>query len=201
MTDESKSYLWPPNDKIVVEEMLRDHLSEHWHECSECVKKIIQKWAKDIPPDDREDLVQNVMLRVHHYLPAFRFDCKLTSWLFQIIYTSAIDVHRKRTNMEQFIAPGDPQESVEHETASSPGSIHEQPEDLSILREELSKAVDSLEEYVVTHANPERNRKIVYMVIFQGSSLEQAAKAVGCSAAVAGYIVRSAQRFARERRT
>ena len=201
MTDESKSYPWPPDDFIVVEEMVRDPLSEHWHECREYIKKIVQKQAKNIPQSDHEDLTQNVMIRVHHYLPTFRFDCKLTTWLFQITRNNTIDTHRKIKHTEQVMTLGDPQEDIEHETDSSPGSLHEQPEDLCILRETLSQAVDSLEEYVATHASSERNRKILDMVILQGNSLEQAAKAVGCSAAVAGYIVREAQRFARERRT
>jgi hypothetical protein len=34
--------------------------------------------------------------------------------------------------------------------------------------------------------------------MFEGRSLEAAAKAVGCSAPVASYVVRSAQRYVRE---
>jgi hypothetical protein len=37
------------------------------------------------------------------------------------------------------------------------------------------------------------------MVLLESRSLEEAAKAVGCSAPVAGYVVRSAQRYVRER--
>jgi RNA polymerase sigma factor (sigma-70 family) len=200
MTD-SRSYAWPgTDDKTVVEEMIRDYLSEHWHECHEYIKKNIRKQAKNIPQDDWEDLAQNVMLQVHHSLPGFRHDCKLTTWLFQITRNSTIDTHRKLTNIGRVIASSDPHESVEHETDSSPGGIHEKPEDLSILREELSNAIDALKEYVATHANPERNGRILDIVIFEGSSLEKAAQAVGCSAAVAGYIVRQAQRFARGKR-
>ena len=37
------------------------------------------------------------------------------------------------------------------------------------------------------------------MVLFESRSLEETARAVGCSAPVVGYIVRSAQRYVREK--
>jgi DNA-directed RNA polymerase specialized sigma24 family protein len=52
---------------------------------------------------------------------------------------------------------------------------------------------------VSLHANPIRNGQILDMVLFEDRSLEEVAKAVGCSAPVVGYVVRSAQRYVRER--
>lgn len=79
--------------------------------------------------------------------------------------------------------------------ANIPGAV----EDECIKLDEISQGLAALEEYVSTHGNPERNARILDMVIFEGRSLEAAAKAVGCSAPVAGYVVRSAQRYAREK--
>ncbi len=66
------------------------------------------------------------------------------------------------------------------------------------MHDDLRKALAALQEYVSTHANPIRNGRILDMVMFEGRSLEAAAKAVGCSAPVASYVVRSAQRYVRE---
>ncbi|MDQ6644773.1 MAG: hypothetical protein M3Y76_10010 [Chloroflexota bacterium] len=56
---EGKTYLpWPgADDRIVVEEMLRDANSGQWYECHEFVKKHVQLQAKNIPKDHWEDLV------------------------------------------------------------------------------------------------------------------------------------------------
>ena len=92
---------------------------------------------------------------------------------------------------------GDPHEDAEHEgddfSTNTPGTI----EDICITRDDLGKALAALQEYVSTHANPIRNGQILYMVIFEDRSLEEVAKTVGCSAPVAGYVVRTAQRYVR----
>jgi len=65
---EGKSYLpWPgADDRIVVEEMLRDHSSGQWHECYIFVRKLVHAKAKNIPKDHWEDIVQDAMIS---YLP------------------------------------------------------------------------------------------------------------------------------------
>ena len=72
-------------------------------------------------------------------------------------------------------------------------------EDECIIRDELREAFAALLEYVSLHSNEERNRTILRMVLFESRSLEETARAIGCSAPVVGYIVRSAQRFVREK--
>jgi len=67
------------------------------------------------------------------------------------------------------------------------------------MHDDLRKALAALQEYVSTHANSIRNGRILDMVLFEGRSLEEAAKTVGCSAPVASYVVRSAQRYVREK--
>ena len=68
-----------------------------------------------------------------------------------------------------------------------------------IIRDELQKAFAALLEYVSLHSNEERNRTILQMVLFENRSLEETAQTIGCSAPVVGYIVRSAQRYVREK--
>ena len=192
---------WPGgDDSIVVEEMLRDRTSGQWYECREFVKRLVQVQAKNISQDRWDDLVQEAMMRVNKYLPTFRYQCKLTTWLFAIVRSCIIDAHRKFAHAGQFIAPpGDPNDDVECECDGINAATTKTAEDVCILRDDLRKALAALQEYVSTHAHPLRNRRILEIVMFEGRSLETAAKAVGCSAPVASYVVRSAQRYVREK--
>ena len=186
------------DDRIVVEEMLRDSRSGQWYECREFVKKCVQVHAKNIPQDHWEDIVQDAMIRVDKFLRTFQYQCRLKTWLFVIVRSCIIDAHRKFTHADQFTAPlGDPHDHVEHEIDTFTANTSRTVEDECITRDELNKGLAALQEYVSTHANPTRNGRILDMVIFEGRSLEEVAKAVGCSAAVVGYVVRSAQRYVR----
>jgi RNA polymerase sigma factor (sigma-70 family) len=199
---QSKSNLpWPgADDRIVVEEMLRDRTSGQWYECREFVKRLVQVQAKNTPRDHREDLVQDAMIRVDKSLPTFQYQCTLRTWLFGVVRSCIIDTHRKFMRVGQFIAPpGDSHDDVAREYDEIDAGTTKTTEDVYIMHDDLRKALAALQEYVSAHANPIRNRRILEMVIFEGRSLENAAKAVGCSAPVAGYVVRSAQRYVRER--
>jgi|SRR5579859_3258854 len=199
---EGKPYLpWPgADDRIVVEEMLRDSQSGQWFECREFVKRHVQVKAKNIPQDQWEDIVQEVMIRVDKSLRNFQFQCALRTWLFFIVRSCIIDAHRRFTHAGQFMASlGDPHDDLEREgdafTANMQGTV----EDQCITRDELNKALAALQEYVSTHANPLRKGRILDMVLLEGRSHEETAKALGCSAPVVGYVVRSAQRYVREK--
>jgi RNA polymerase sigma-70 factor (ECF subfamily) len=51
-------------------------------------------------PDAAEDICQDVLLAVFRFLPAFRSDGKLTSWVYRITY-NAIGSHLQREAREQ----------------------------------------------------------------------------------------------------
>ncbi len=199
MTEGNANLPWPgADDRIVVEEMKRDPISGQWYECREFVKRCVQKQATNIPKDIWDDIVQDAMIRVNKSLTTFHFVCSFRTWLFGIARSSVIDAYRKFTREGQHTAPpGDPHDTEREGdtfTASMPTTV----EDECITRDELSKALTALQEYVSTHANPVRNGRILDMVLLEGRSLEAAAKAVGCSAPIAGYVVHSAQRYVRE---
>jgi RNA polymerase sigma factor (sigma-70 family) len=199
MTEGKPGSHWPgADDRVVVEEMLRDSQSGQWYECNEFVKKLVQVQAKNIPIDYWDDVVQDAMIRVEKFLPTFKYQCTLRTSLFGIVRSSIIDAYRKFKRAGLFIAlPGDPHDDVEQQGDASivhrPGTV----EDECIIHDELDKAMVALHEYLSTHANSLRNGRILDMVMFEGRSLEEAAKAVGCSAPVAGYVVRSAQSYVR----
>lgn len=199
---EGKHYLpWPgADDRIVVEEMLRDRSSGQWYECREFVKKLVQVQAKNIPQDRWDDLVQDAMIRIDKSLLTFHYQCALRTWVFGIVRSCIIDAYRKLSRAGQFTASlDDAHDDIEREgdvfTAHAPGTV----EDKCITNDELKEAVAALQEYVSTHAHSKRNRRILDLVIFEGRALEEAARAVGCSAPVVGYVVRSAQSYVRKK--
>ncbi len=199
---EDKPYLPRPgaDDRIVVEEMLRDSRSEQWYECYLSVKRLVQLQAKNIPEDHWEDIAQDAMIRVHKYLPTFQYQCAFRTWLFGIVRSCIIDDYRKSTRAGQLtVSLGDTLDDTERESDAFTANAAQTVEDACITRDELGKALVALQEYVSIHANPIRNSRILEMVLLEGLSLEETAKAVGCSAPVVGYVVRSAQRYVREK--
>lgn len=188
------------DDKIVVEEMLRDHSSGQWHECYLLVARLVQQKAHNISTNQREDIVQEAMMRIQKYLPAFKFQCSFKTWVHNIVHSCVIDEYRKIHRAGQFIMPqggslDDCELDCDIPVAHMPATLEEE----CIIRDELREAFAALLEYVSLHSNEERNRAILRMVLFESRSLEQTARVVGCSAPVVGYIVRSAQRYVREK--
>lgn len=198
---EGKPYqIWPwPDDRAVVEEMLRDSQSEQWYECSEFVKKRVRIQAKNIFQDHWDDIAQEAMIRIYKSLHTFQHGCSLRTWLFGIVNSCVIDTYRKLKHAEQYSAPlGNSLEDAEQEGSAFTVNHLRTPEEEYLTRNELEKALELLHEYISLHAKPTRNRRILEMVLSEGHSLEETARVVGCSAAVAGYVVRSAQQFVRK---
>lgn len=201
MTDDNAGSYWPGMDeRSVVEEMIRDRYSEHWEECRKVVKQRVYVRAKNIPIHHQEEIIQEVMVKMVRYLPGFHFHCRLKTWLNVVIESCIIDVHRTLRNEGQFSTHhGDVLNENNYE-----GELHILDETWSaettfLLSEELRDAIAALLEYASLHSNPVRDQLIVRMVIFDGYTHIEAAKAAGCSAPVVGYVVRQAQRYAREK--
>jgi RNA polymerase sigma factor (sigma-70 family) len=184
------------DDKIVAAEMLRDHSSGQWHECYLLVVRLVQQKAHNIPTNQREDIVQDAMARILKYLPGFKFECSLKTWIHGIVHSCVIDEYRKSKRT------GSASESLDDLDcdADIPGAnVSATVEDECIIRDELRQAFAALLKYVSKHSNKERNTMILRMVLIENHSLEETARVVGCSAPVVGYIVRSAQRYVREK--
>lgn len=196
MSESKASLPWPgEDDRIVVEAMLTDPGSAHWFECREFVKRLVQEQANNVPRDSWEDIVQDAMMQIAKYLPDFRYQCSLRTWLLALIRSRTIGTYRK------FVPPFpvDPNDSDGPEDEMFSADIPVTVEDELAKRYMLKEALATLQEYISAHAHPVRNAQILNMVLLENRSLEEAAKASGCSAPVAGYIVRSARRYVRER--
>ena len=199
MDTEQQKASWPEAyDRIVVEQMLR-HSPVQWHACQEFVMRLVRNQTKNIAPDHWEDIMQDAMVRIHKSLPNFKYECALKTWLYGIVRNCIIDDYRKTRQTRQPTSLDELYDDPEHEGNTVVAGMTGTVEDEYITHDELGKAVSALREYVSTHAKPARNGQILEIVLFEGYSIEEAAKVVGCSAAVVGYVVRSGQRYVREK--
>ena len=79
------------DERTIVEQMLRGQGDEHWEVCYSFVKKCVYARAHNLPGHLLDDMVQEVMLKITKYLPHFRFQCALRTWMNQIIEHQIID--------------------------------------------------------------------------------------------------------------
>ncbi len=199
------AYQWPgPHEKQVIDEMLENRDSAHWEKCSDLMKWLIIKEASKYTTPFTADLVdeiwQNAMLSVVINLPHFRFESKLTTWLVTIARTRTIDALRLHTRTIRTNAPlntlieGEESEEVAYGIEMS-GIL----EEVCITGEELRAVLAEISVYISSHAKPERNRKIAEMVLFAGHTLEETAREVGVSSAVASYVIRTLRQHLQEK--
>jgi RNA polymerase sigma factor (sigma-70 family) len=202
MAENYPNLTWPgADDRAVVEEMQRDSTSAHWDDCYELVRKLVQLRAKNIPQDQWDDIMQDAILRTRKSLLTFQFQCRFKNWVFNIVGTTVIDAHRRHKRIEQFTTSlSDSHDDTEYDGDAHFPSTSRSVEEECIILVELEEAIVALREYLSSHVHTERNSRIVDIVIFEGRSLEEAAKAAGCSSPVAGYVIRSIQRYLREER-
>jgi RNA polymerase sigma factor (sigma-70 family) len=189
------------DERAIAKEMIHDKHSRHWETCITFLNHWVHAKAKNIPDNLQEDIVQEVMYRVAKYLPHFRFQCALKTWLYQIIESCTIDVYRRLQHESPYQTPlVDPLNEYDREDESSTKSEEKSAEDAFMINDEIQKGSEALLEYTNIHSNPTRDRLIIRMVIGEGHTHTEAAIAVGCNAPVVGYVVREAQRYAREKR-
>ncbi len=140
------------------------------------------------------------MYKVKKYLPHFRFQCTLKTWVNLIVEHCIIDEHRKLQNEERSHFPLTDQSNESEDVGDGLTTSEEKSaEDVFMISDEIHNGKAALLEYANTHSNPTRDRLIIRMVIDEGRTHAEAAIAVGCNAPVVGYVVREAQRYAREK--
>ena len=188
------------NEKTIVEEMIGDKHPEHWRACSDFVNHSVHAKATNIPGDYHEDIAQEALYKIEKGLPHFRFQCTLRTWVNLIVERCIIDEHRKLSNEERkhFSLTDQPIES-DREDEGLIKAEEKSAEDAFMLHDEIQKGWAAVLEYANKHSNPVRDRHILWMVVREGKTQAETAVAVGCSAPVVGYVVREAQRYAREK--
>ena len=193
MSEENR---WPGlNDKPIVAEMLRNPLSEHWTSCQEFIKRLIDQLCFDLPPDLREDAVQETMTSIHIGLLGFRFESRLTTWLTSIARNRTIDIKRRHTSIitQEIHVQNTPEDDEENREPFQEG-FSRTPEDEFLTNENLIEVIREIEAFIKKHKKSVRNRQILQMVLFEGYSAEETARKLEIHAPVVSHVVRSARR-------
>ena len=187
------------DERLIVEEMMRDQYSKYWDMYYQFVRRCVYARARNVSNQLLDDIVQDIMYKITKYLPHFRFQCALTTWLNTIIEHHIIDEYRRWRNEKPHLPFST---SLPDETEGD--SLEDTREVISTeeafeMQEKIRMGHAALLEYATTHANSVRNWHIIWMVCYEEKTYEEAAIKAGCSAAVVGYVVREAQRYARKR--
>jgi len=104
-------------------------------------------------PDEAEDVVQEVLVRLYLKLGAFRGEARFSTWLYQLTRNAARDARRRTRRRERRMAPlrGDELAAP----ARNPAAELERHEDVTRVRHAMA-------------ALPERQREVFDLVEFQG---------------------------------
>ena len=119
--------------------------------------------------EDREDLCQDIFLKVFEKLHTFEFRSKLSTWIGNIAYNSSINfITKKRNILFSELA-------IDHEDDVSPATtmINEDPGQLMVAKEQLSflqQAIDQL---------PPMQRTIILLFHYHDLSLDEISDITG----------------------
>ena len=77
---------------------------------------VIHRLVQD--KENKEDICQEVFIKIHHSLPSFRFESKLATWIGRIAYLTAVNYLKSNKNLSNYQYP----ENIDnyHFTAESP---------------------------------------------------------------------------------
>lgn len=74
--------------------MLKSDFNEAYKQYKGLVWSLVSKYAAG--QQDREDLFQEVFLKIHKALPGFREESSLETWIFRIVVNTAINYIKKQ---------------------------------------------------------------------------------------------------------
>ncbi|MDB5047213.1 MAG: polymerase, sigma-24 subunit, RpoE [Fibrobacteres bacterium] len=114
-------------------------------------------------PGDAEDLAQEVFLKLHTRLPAFRGDSALTTWIYRIAANCCIDALRSRRNHVAY-EEANLDDMVGRNLAGHGDSV--------LARIDLNR--------ILAHTD-DRTREILFLSLAEGCSHEEVGDLVGMS--------------------
>ncbi|GEM_PF-2166471 len=122
---------------------------------------------------DAEDLSQDVFIKIHRYLPEFRGDSALTTWIYRIAANCCIDALRANKNARNFV-------DIDLDSVVAANiSGHE---NASLAKIDLNRIL------MQTDA---RTREILFLTLAEGCSHEEVGQVVGLTRwAVTKTVVR-----------
>ena len=74
-------------DEAAFEILIRKHLPS--------LRRLVAS-AGPKTPEDRDDVLQETLIRLHSALSSYRFDAPLTTYMYRIARNAALDIERKR---------------------------------------------------------------------------------------------------------
>ena len=98
---------------------------------------------------DREDICQDIFIKVYENLGGFQHKSRLSTWIGNIAYNISINFLRKKKNIlwSEFLADRDRKEETENEEFPASISVNSDPnpEEILIDRQELSRLQKAVE--------------------------------------------------------
>jgi RNA polymerase sigma-70 factor, ECF subfamily len=122
--------------------------------------------ARRVPPSEIDDIVQDVLVRMHRGLASIRDDDRWSAWMFQIARNAITDAGRKRARAP--IAPGGELDDVAADEI-----------DVETDREAASALAGCVSIFVAQLASP--YREAITLVELEGKTAKEAAGMVGIS--------------------
>jgi RNA polymerase sigma-70 factor (ECF subfamily) len=127
-----------------------------WHQFSAPLRQFIANRVAQ--PQDTDDILQEVFIKIHRNLDNLASETRLSSWLYRIARNAVIDYYRQRQSMEEL--PDQPLELTE------PDHPHQ---DLAAC---LKPMIDNL---------PEKYRQALWLTEFEGLSQKALSEQLGLS--------------------
>lgn len=114
-------------------------LSQQFQQIIELHKGILFKVAKTYcrNSDDRQDLLQEMMIQVWKSLPKYKNNFAITTWLYRVALNVAISFYRKNANRQKLNIP-----LLEELTSIRNEESNEKLEQLSLLNKFISELND-----------------------------------------------------------
>lgn len=120
--------------------------------------------AHRVPPCDVDDVLQDVLLRMHRGLPALRQDDRFSAWMFQVARNAITDAGRRHVHA--------PLEDHELDATPAEPSANDDGEAATALAGCVSLFIAQL---------PSPYREAVTLVELEGKTVKEAAEMVGIS--------------------
>jgi RNA polymerase sigma-70 factor, ECF subfamily len=121
--------------------------------------------ARRVPASELDDVVQDVLVRMHRGLASVRDDDRLAAWMFQIARNAITDAGRKRARTP--VVPGTPEDVAATEI------------DPEVDREAATALAGCVSMFVAQLPSP--YREAITLVELEGKTAREAAEMVGIS--------------------
>lgn len=150
--------------------------------------RLVGRFSRD--PQEVEDIVQDVFVKVYRRLETFTFQASFYTWLYRIAVNTATDAaHRTRRNPVHHVE--DPAAWQDQARSSSPGTLESTSPDAELLADEVREATRR-----VLQTLPDKFRTILILREYEDLAYEEIAQVLDISiGTVESRLFRARARF------